>query len=347
MNGTTETMNPEPDTHDPETQPSTTDETAAPPEPGPELDSVFDDDYPEGHRSGVVAVVGRPNVGKSTLINRLIGQKIAIVSPKPQTTRRRQLGIYTTETAQILFVDTPGLHAPQHKLGEYMVKNAEAAFRDADVILLLLDISEKPEAGDRHLAETIARLRGDTPVLLALNKMDAIQGLQRDVNAAAHLDLIPHDDAIPISALNGDHVDRLLAAIIERMPEGPRYYPVDQVSEVNMRFIAAEIVREKVMLHTEQEVPHSVAVEIDSYRERSDDLTYISATIYVERDSQKGIIIGKGGEMIKRIGSDARSELMAMLGTQVYLDLHVKVLKNWRSDEKLMQRLGYRWREED
>jgi GTP-binding protein Era len=307
-----------------------------------DLDTVFEDRLPENHRSGVIAVVGRPNVGKSTLINRIIGQKIAAVSPKPQTTRRRQLGIYTTDKAQILFVDTPGLHAPQHKLGEYMVRNAEGAFRDADLILLLLDVSHPPEAGDRHLAETVARLRGDTPVILALNKVDQLSARHRDPNIAAHTALIPHEKVFLISALQGVGVDEMMDDLIDRLPQGPRYFPMDQLSEVNMRFIAAEIVREKVMLHTEQEVPHSVAVVVDSYRERSDTLSYISATIYVERESQKGIIIGKGGEMIKTIGSEARADLTEMLGSDVYLELHVKVLKNWRSDEKLMQRLGYR-----
>lgn len=311
------------------------------------LDTVFEDNLPEDHRSGVIAVVGRPNVGKSTLINRILGQKIAAVSPKPQTTRRRQLGIYTTDEAQVLFVDTPGLHAPQHRLGEYMVKNAEAAFRDADLILLLLDVAHPPEAGDRHLAETVSRLRGDTPVLLALNKVDQLSDKHRDANIEAHKALIPHEKAFLISALEGFGVDEMMRDIIQRLPRGPRYFPVDQLSEVNMRFIAAEIIREKVMLHTEQEVPHSVAVLVDSYRERSGTLTYISATIYVERESQKGIIIGKGGEMIKTIGSEARAELREMLDTDVYLELHVKVLKNWRSDEKLMQRLGYRVKDQD
>lgn len=312
-----------------------------------DLDTIFEDELPEDHRSGVIAVVGRPNVGKSTLINRILGQKIAAVSPKPQTTRRRQLGIYTTDKAQVLFVDTPGLHAPQHKLGEYMVKNAEAAFRDADLILLLLDVSHPPEAGDRHLAETVARLRGDTPVILALNKVDQLSEKHRENNINEHTALIPHEKQYLISALNGAGVDEMMNELIERLPLGPRYFPVDQLSEVNMRFIAAEIVREKVMLHTEQEVPHSVAVVVDSYRERSDKLHYISATIYVERESQKGIIIGKGGEMIKTIGSEARADLQEMLGSEVFLELHVKVLKNWRSDERLMQRLGYRVKDKD
>ncbi|MEO8397320.1 MAG: GTPase Era [Chloroflexota bacterium] len=311
------------------------------------LDSVFDDSLPEDHRSGMVAVVGRPNVGKSTLINRLLGQKIAIVSPKPQTTRRRQLGIYTSVQGQILFVDTPGLHAPQHKLGEYMVQIAENALKDADVILLLLDVSEKPERSDEHIAETLARLRHDTPVVLALNKADLLTPANHDANIAAHEALIPHDKAITISALNGEAVDQLLAYIMDKLPLGPRYYPAEDLSDVNMRFVAAETIREKIMLLTDQEIPYSVAVEVDSYKERSEDMTYISALIYVERDSQKGIVIGKGGELIKKISTQAREELAEMLGTKVFLDVRVKVLKNWRSDEKLMQRLGYRLNDKD
>ncbi len=312
-----------------------------------DLDSVFNDQLPEDHRSGMVALVGRPNVGKSTLINRLLDHKIAIVSPKPQTTRRRQLGIYTDEHSQILFIDTPGLHAPQHKLGEYMVRVAETAFRDADVILVLLDVSEPPDRPDHYIAETVAKLRGETPVVLALNKADLLLPENHAANIAAHEALIEPDKAFTISALNGDGVNDLLAYVIGKLPLGPRYYPAEQLSEVNMRFIAAEVIREKIMLLTEQEIPYSVAVEVDSFKERDDHMTYISALIYVERDSQKGIVIGKGGEMIKKIGSAARAELSEMLGTKVFLDLRVKVLKNWRSDEKLMARLGYRLKDED
>ncbi|KXK16963.1 MAG: GTP-binding protein era [Chloroflexi bacterium OLB15] len=312
-----------------------------------ELDSVFDDQLPPDHQSGVVAVVGRPNVGKSTLINRLIGQKIAIVSPKPQTTRRQQLGIYTDDKTQILFIDTPGLHAPQHKLGEYMVKAAETAFRDADVILLLMDLSETPDDGDRYLAETVQRLRGATPVVLAVNKGDiALNEAVKRARVEEYAALLPHERLLLISAQNGDNVDVLLDDLKSKMPMGPRYYPADQVSEVNMRFIAAEVVREKVMISTEDEIPYAVAVEIDSFRERSENLTYISAVIYVERDSQKGIVIGKNGEKIKQIGSLARAELSNILGTSVYLELNVKVAKNWRSDEDLMRRLGYRLKDD-
>ncbi len=307
-----------------------------------DLDTVFDDSWPEDHRSGVVAVVGRPNVGKSTLINRILGQKIAIVSPKPQTTRKQQLGIYTEEHGQILFMDTPGLHKPQHKLGEFMVTVAEQALRDADLILWVLDISDEPQDADKHIAETVNKLRGDTPVVLALNKVDLVNDRTREARLTTYGELVENDAAILVSATNGTGVKELVQYLLESLPLGPRYYPADEVSDANMRFIAAEIIREKIILNTEKEIPYSVAVEVSEFKERSATMTYINATIYVERDSQKGIIVGKGGAMIKNLGSTARAELADMLGTQVYLDLHVKVLKNWRTDEDLMRRLGYR-----
>lgn len=305
-------------------------------------EDIFQDDWPEDHRSGVVAVVGRPNVGKSTLINRILGQKIAIVTNKPQTTRKRQLGIYSEDDVQILFVDTPGLHRPHHKLGEYMIEVAEEAVKDSDIILWVLDASEPPTEADTHIAETLTRLTGgSTPIILALNKADL---LTADVTSAAdaHHQLIDHIQAVQVSALQGTHIDTLMTHLREQLPLGPRYYPKEQVSEANMRFIAAEIVREKIIENTEQEIPYSVAIQIDEYKERSADMTYISATIYVERDSQKGIIVGKGGSMIKRIGAESRADLQQTIGTQVYLDLHVKVLKNWRSNDTFMRRLGYR-----
>ncbi len=300
------------------------------------LNELFDETWGADHRSGEVAVIGRPNVGKSTLINQILGQKIAIVSPKPQTTRKQQLGIYTTDSVQILFVDTPGIHNPHHKLGDYMVEVAQQALREADVILWLLDTSEPIQQDDRAIAQLLAGLSG-AQIVLALNKID--------MPAAAPLDdyraLVAHVGAYPISAVTGEGISALMEALIALLPLGPRYYPADQLSEVNLRFIAAETIREKVMLHTEAEIPHAVAVEIEEYRERQDGTHYINATIYVERDSQKGILIGKGGAMIKRIGMDARLELADSLGAPVYIELHVRVLKNWRSDPRFMQRLGY------
>lgn len=312
-----------------------------------QLDDIFSDELPPDHRSGVAAVVGAPNVGKSTLINRLLAQKIAIVSPKPQTTRRRQLGILTNQNGQILLIDTPGLHAPQHKLGEYMVQAAQGAFKDADAILVLVDASEDPSRRDEYLAETVQRLRGDTPVVLVLNKCDLLPEDKRSARVEAFRALIPTDHVFLISAMTGENVTALFDALMALMPLGPRYYPADQLSDLNLRFVASEVIREKIIMATEEEIPYSVAVEIESYKERSDDLHYISAIIYVERDSQKGIIIGKNGAMIKQIGAAAREELQNLLEVKVFLELHVKVLKNWRSDETLLKRLGYRLSSED
>jgi len=307
-----------------------------------DLDTVFDDSWGEDHRSGMVAVVGRPNVGKSTLMNRIIGEKIAIVSPKPQTTRKRQLGIFTTDAAQIIFIDTPGLHAPQHKLGEVMVKEAEASLHDADVILVVMDVSKLPSDGERIVSERIAAMRGSTPVIVALNKSDLLDETTRSAYIVASADLFPYARTHLVSATEGTNVEELVTHLIESLPLGPRYYPRDQISEANNRFLAGETVREKIMILTEQEIPHAVAVDVESYQEREDGTHYVSAVIYVERDSQKGIVIGKGGEMIKRIGSEARTDLERATGSRIYLDLRVKVLKDWRKDDKLMTRLGYR-----
>ena len=292
--------------------------------------------------SGYVAVVGRPNVGKSTLMNRILGEKIAIVSPKPQTTRLRQLGIYSQQDVQIVFIDTPGIHQPRHKLGEFMVSVALEALRDADLILFVVDVSAAPDPEDIRVAELLKESRTGSPILLACNKIDRAKPEQLVANTEAYRALVPDADWTTLSATRGDGVDDLMQRVIAKLPAGPQFFPDDQLSETSLRDIAAEIVREKALLNTEQEVPHAVAVEVDEFKERSATLTYIGAHLYVERDSQKGILIGKGGAMLKKISSEARADLEKLLSTQVYLELRVKVLKNWRRDEAMLRRLGYR-----
>ena len=308
---------------------------------------LLPEELPPDHRSGFVAVVGKPNVGKSTLMNAYLGQKVAIVSPKPQTTRDRLLGILTLvhergdlAAAQIIFVDTPGIHKPMHKLGQYMVETAVRAIPDADVVLFLVDVSRPPNDEDKQIAE-ILQQRGSMPVLLALNKADLLTAEQESACARAYQDLGQFDDCLAISALRGDNLDALLEATVERLPLGPRYYPEDQVTDQQTRFIAAELVREQVLHHLRQEIPYSVAVIVDQFKRRSEEMTYISANIFVERDTQKAIILGEGGRMIKRIGRDARQQIEELVGTRVYLELWVKVRKKWRQDERELQRMGY------
>jgi len=302
-----------------------------------DLDSIFSDDWGEDHRSGMVAVIGRPNVGKSTLINTILGQKIAIVTNKPQTTRQRQLGIHTSDEAQIIFIDTPGIHDPHTKLGDYMVRVAHDALQDADVVLWIVDVSVAPNDEDKQISSLLGNLSSDTKIILVLNKTDIADGSsQREV----YLDLVETELVQDISAKEKKGIDTLLDKITELLPQGPRYYPKEQVSEANLRFIAAEIIREQIINLTSEEIPYTIAVEINRFSEK-EDITIIEAFIYVERDSQKGIIIGKRGSMIKQIGIDARQSLEKILNTQVHLDTRVKVLKNWRTNEKFMQRVGY------
>ena len=302
-----------------------------------DLDSIFSDDWGADHRSGLVAVVGQPNVGKSTLINAILDQKIAIATPKPQTTRRRQLGIYTTESAQILFVDTPGIHKPQNRLGDYMQAVARAALRDADAILWLLDAARAPNAADQRIADMLKQLALDAPLVLALNKIDLAAD---DADFTQHAALFKHHSLLRTCATKRQGIDELLDTLLPLLPLGPRLYPAEQASEANLRFLAAELIREKVIEHTSEEIPYAVAVEITRFKEGAQ-RTQIEANIIVERGSQKGIIIGKRGAMIKRIGSAARAELQALLEKSVRLDTRVKVLRNWRSNDEFMRRLGY------
>jgi GTP-binding protein Era len=313
--------------------------------------ALLSEALPPDYRSGFVAVIGKPNVGKSTLMNVYVGQKIAIVSEKPQTTRRRILGILTRPDAQVIFVDTPGIHRPKHKLGEFMVETAARAIPDADLVCFMVDVSERPTAEDHQIADLL-RTHGQVPLILVLNKMDLLPPERVQPHSEAYFQLVEHETWMMISATRGDNRDKLLEMIVERLPFGPQYYPSEQVTDQTERAIAAELVREQVLRFTHQEVPHSVAVAIDEWAERREKrmgevsdrnphLTYIGATIYVEKDSQKGIVIGAKGAMLKQIGRAAREELQRLVGHKVYLELWVKVRKKWRRDEKALRRLGY------
>lgn len=300
------------------------------------------EDVPPGHRSGFVAVVGRPNVGKSTLVNHFLGQKVAIVSPKPQTTRSRITGILTEEDAQVIFIDTPGLHRPFHTLGELMVDVAAQAIPDADVVLFVVDVSALPTDEDRWIADLL-RQRTKKPIILVLNKMDLLPPDAVKRHTEAYWELMPdHAEWMMTVATEGINLDKLRDRIVEHLPEGPRYYPGHQITDQTERDIAAELVREQVLRFTHQEVPHSVAVVVEEFTEREHGVVYIAANIHVERDSQKGIIIGAKGRMLRKIGAAARQEIERMVGGRVYLDLWVKVSKNWRHDLVRIQQLGYK-----
>ncbi len=293
------------------------------------------------HRAGYVAVIGRPNVGKSTLVNTLLEQKIAAVSPKPQTTRRRQLGILSTPGEQVVFVDTPGLHVPQHKLGDYMNQEAVEALLDADLILWLLDASEPFTREDHLIAERLGALKKHPAVLMALTKADLADQETLALRQKQAVDLYPAEDVLFLSAVNKTGLDELLARIIRHMPVGESFFSDDTVTDYYERDIAADLIRQSVLQFIRDEVPHCVAVRIDAYEERGEEGAYIEGTIFVERDSQKGIIIGKGGEMIKKIGTQARKEIEEMSGRKVFLSLKTKVNKNWRNDPEALKLMGY------
>ena len=291
------------------------------------------------HKSGFIAVIGRPNVGKSTLINSLIGQKIAIMSDKPQTTRNRSLCILTPPEAQIVFLDTPGIHKPKHKLGEYMVKAAEGTLKEVDAIFFVVDATEKMGPGEYYILE---RLQATAkPVILVVNKLDLIEKEQVLPIISHYTDKYPFVGVVPISAKEETNLDALIEEVEKYLPEGPQYYPEDMVTDQPERLIVAELVREKALQLTRDEVPHAIAVDVDEMKARDNGDTYIRATIYVERDSQKGILIGAKGSMLKEIGRLARADIEMLLGTRVFLDLWVKVKKDWRDRDSVLRGFGF------
>ncbi len=291
-------------------------------------------------KSGFATLIGRPNVGKSTLMNRLIGQKIAITSNKPQTTRNRIQTVYTCDQGQIIFLDTPGIHKAKNKLGEYMVNVAERTLREVDVILWLVEPSTFIGAGERHIAEQLKKAK--TPVILVINKTDTVKREEILVFIDTYRKLYDFDEIVPVSALNGDNTDTLIEQIFKYLPYGPQYYDEDTVTDQPMRQIVAELIREKALRCLDEEIPHGIAVSIDQMKERKDGgICDIDATIICEKDSHKGIIIGKQGAMLKKIGSAARYEIERMMDMKVNLKLWVKVKKDWRDSDYLIKNFGY------
>ncbi|MBD1926592.1 GTPase Era [Trichocoleus sp. FACHB-90] len=299
---------------------------------------------PDGFKSGFIGIIGRPNVGKSTLMNQLVGQKIAITSPVAQTTRNRLRGILTTPEAQIIFVDTPGIHKPHHQLGEVLVKNAQIAINSVDVVLFVVDGSQEAGGGDRYIVDLLERT--ETPVILGLNKIDQQQSDSEWLDDSYTKLAEPHNwQIVKFSALTGEGMEGLQQVLCDRLETGPYYYPPDLVTDQPERFIMGELIREQILLLTREEVPHSVAVTIDRVEEEPT-ITRLLATIYVERPSQKGILIGKGGTMLKAIGSDARQQIQKLIAGKVYLELFVKVQPKWRQSRLHLLELGYKVEQE-
>ena len=303
-------------------------------------DQLQDQSRQEQKKSGFVTLVGRPNVGKSTLMNHLIGQKIAITSEKPQTTRNRIQTVYTDDRGQIIFLDTPGIHKAKNKLGEYMVNVAEHTLKEVDVILWLVEPTTFIGAGERHIAEQLNKVK--TPVILVINKIDTIPNPEDVlVFINAYKDICQFAEIVPVSALKHRNTDKLTELIFKYLPYGPMFYDEDTVTDQPMRQIAAELIREKALRLLNEEIPHGIAVTIEKMTERPNGIMDIEATIICERDSHKGIVIGKGGAMLKRIGSAARRDLEKMMETKVNLQLWVKVRREWRDSELLMKNYGY------
>ncbi|MGA5692504.1 GTPase Era [Cytobacillus pseudoceanisediminis] len=296
---------------------------------------------PKGHKSGFISIIGRPNVGKSTFLNRVIGQKIAIMSDKPQTTRNKVQGVLTTNDAQFIFIDTPGIHKPKHKLGDFMMKVAQNTLKEVDVILFMVNAQEGFGRGEEFILEKFQSVR--TPIFLVINKIDQVHPDELLKIIESYKEKYEFSEIIPISALEGNNVETLLGQIKEYIPEGPQFYPADQVTDHPERFIVSELIREKALHLTREEIPHSLAVTIDKMERREDkDVIHVMATIIVERDSQKGIVIGKQGKMLKEIGKRARVDIENLLGSKVFLELWVKVQKDWRNKMSQLRDFGFR-----
>ena len=291
-------------------------------------------------KSGFVAIVGRPNVGKSTFMNYVLGQKIAIMSDKAQTTRNKIQGVCTKDDAQIVFLDTPGIHKPKHELGEFMVKSAYSALKEVDAVLFMVNVSEKRGPGDDFIIEKLKGIK--TPIFLVLNKIDLVTPEVLLERVESYKDALDFAGVFPISVLQGNNVNELMEGLINALPEGPQYYPADQITDHPEYFVVSELIREKILQLTQEEIPHSVAVTVDKMQKDEFDKVHVYANIIVERKSQKGIIIGKGGRLLKEIGTRARRDIQQLLGNKVYLELWVKVEKDWRKRKSNLQEYGYR-----
>lgn len=295
----------------------------------------------DNFKSGFITIVGRPNVGKSTFMNRVIGEKIAIMSDKPQTTRNKIQGVYTDKEAQMIFIDTPGIHKPKHRLGDYMVNVAENTLNEVDAVLFMINAEEGYGRGDQFIIDRLQRV--DQPVFLIINKIDRVHPDELLPLIEQYKGMFDFEEIIPISALEGNNVNHLVSVLKNHLPEGPQFYPEDQITDHPERFVISEFIREKVLHLTREEVPHSIAVVIEGIEKRKNsNAVYIQAAIIVERKSQKGIIIGKQGSMLKEVGKRARKDIEALLGSKVFLELWVKVQKDWRNKQIQLSDFGYR-----
>ena len=291
------------------------------------------------HKSGFVSIIGRPNVGKSTFVNRVIGHKIAIMSDKAQTTRNKIQGVMTRDDAQIIFIDTPGIHKPKHKLGAYMMRVAKNTLSEIDAIMFMVNVNEDIGRGDEYIMEMLKNVK--TPIFLVLNKIDLVHPDTLMPKIEQYQSYMDFTDIIPISALEGLNVDHFIDVLKSFLPEGPKYYPDNQISDHPEQFVVSEIIREKILHLTSEEIPHAIGVNVDRMIKEDEDRVRIEATIYVERDSQKGIVIGKGGKKLKEVGKRARRDIEMLLGSKVYLELWVKVQRDWRNKVNFIRQIGY------